>query len=48
VAALEAAGFVNISLRDKAKPEVELVGATFNSDQARPFSARITAEKPRQ
>ena len=48
VAALKAAGFVNISLRDKANPEVELAGAAFNPGQARPFSARITAEKPRQ
>lgn len=46
VSALETAGFVNISVRDKADPSVELAETAQKSGPARPFSARITAEKP--
>ncbi|MFL7840526.1 MAG: arsenite methyltransferase [Candidatus Promineifilaceae bacterium] len=46
VAALKSAGFVNISIRDKAAPTVELSASILSSEPARPFSARITAEKP--
>ena len=45
-AALKNAGFVNISIRDKIDPTVELAGSTPSPGPARPFSARITAEKP--
>ena len=45
-ARLKTAGFVNISIRDKVDPTVELAGAIPNAGPARPFSARITAEKP--
>lgn len=46
VAALKKAGFANISIRDKADPNIELAGNAPFSGPARPFSARITAEKP--
>jgi ubiquinone/menaquinone biosynthesis C-methylase UbiE len=46
VAALQTAGFTNISIRDKANPTIELAEAALSAGAARPFSARITAEKP--
>lgn len=45
VAWLKTAGFSNISIRDKADPTVELADAAPAAGPARPFSARITAEK---
>ncbi len=45
-AALETAGFVNISIQDKAAPSLELAGTARSSGPARPFSARISAGKP--
>ncbi len=45
VAWLKEAGFSNISIRDKADAAVELADAAPSSGRARPFSARITAEK---
>lgn len=45
-AALETAGFTNISIRDKADPSLELAEIARSSGPARPFSARITADKP--
>jgi arsenite methyltransferase len=47
VAALQQAGFVNVSVRDKADPAQELAGLKLAGGAARPFSARITAEKAR-
>lgn len=41
-----AAGFSQISIRDKAHPEVELAGVARDEGSARIFSARITAVKP--
>jgi arsenite methyltransferase len=46
VATLKNAGFANISIRDKANPTVELALIAPSDGPARPFSARITAEKP--
>ena len=46
VAALETAGFINISIQDKADPTLELANSAPSNGPARPFSARITAEKP--
>jgi arsenite methyltransferase len=46
VTALQSAGFMNISIRDKSDPTIELVGSAPSNGPARPFSARITAEKP--
>jgi SAM-dependent methyltransferase len=45
VAALRAAGFANISVRDKGAPDVELAGAIAVDGAPHLFSARITAEK---
>jgi ubiquinone/menaquinone biosynthesis C-methylase UbiE len=45
VAALKTAGFSNISIRDKADPDIELADTAASNGPARPFSARITAEK---
>jgi hypothetical protein len=42
---LKAAGFSNISIREKGNEAVELANAAPSSGRARPFSARITAEK---
>ena len=42
---LKAAGFSNISIREKGNETVELADAAQSSGPARPFSARITAEK---
>ncbi|HSM58148.1 MAG TPA: arsenite methyltransferase [Candidatus Sulfomarinibacteraceae bacterium] len=46
VAAMRAAGFKDISVRDKGAPEVELAGTTSLQMAPRLFSARITARKP--
>lgn len=46
VAAMQAAGFTKISVRDKAAPEFELAGRPADTGPARLFSARITAVKP--
>mgnify|MGYP001814065769 CR=1 FL=1 len=46
VAAMQAAGFVNISVRDKANPDQELAGSLRREGPAKWFSARVTAEKP--
>ncbi len=46
VSALEKAGFVNISIKDKSDPSVELAENSRSARPARPFSARITADKP--
>lgn len=45
VAALRAAGFRAISIRDKAHPDVELVDAPPHAGPAHLFSARVTARK---
>ncbi|GAB4282234.1 MAG: arsenite methyltransferase [Candidatus Promineifilaceae bacterium] len=45
VAAMRAAGFKEISVRDKSAPEVELVDTIPVSNDPRLFSARITAVK---
>jgi SAM-dependent methyltransferase len=44
-AALKKAGFVNISITDKANQERELADEARSDGPARPFSARLTAEK---
>lgn len=46
VAAMRAAGFRDISIQDKAEPEVELAGLAAETGPARLFSARVTAVKP--
>jgi SAM-dependent methyltransferase len=51
VAAMRAAGFVDVSVRDKATPEVELANTLSLDDPSRDgpprlFSARVTAVKP--
>ena len=45
VAAMRATGFSDISVVDKAVPEVELAGVAAESGPARLFSARVTAVK---
>ena len=45
-AVLKAAGFINISIRDKGNPAVELASAIGLPGPAKWFSARVTAEKP--
>lgn len=45
VAAIRAAGFTGISVRDKAAPEVELVDTKGPHTNVRLFSARVTAIK---
>lgn len=47
VGAMQAAGFSQISVRDKQEPEQELAGALPVLGSAKLFSARITAVKPR-
>ncbi|MFQ5400557.1 MAG: arsenite methyltransferase [Anaerolineae bacterium] len=47
VAAIRAAGFVEISVRDRAAPEVELAESISLEERVRVFSARVTAVKPR-
>lgn len=46
VAAMRAAGFTEISVRDKGAPEVELADSVSLDGAARLFSARIVAVKP--
>jgi arsenite methyltransferase len=46
VSSIKAAGFVNISVRDKGNPDVELVNALSLGGSAKLFSARVTAERP--
>jgi 2-polyprenyl-3-methyl-5-hydroxy-6-metoxy-1,4-benzoquinol methylase len=46
VAAIKAAGFSEISVRDKAVPDVELADTVGMDGPARWFSARVTAVKP--
>jgi SAM-dependent methyltransferase len=46
VTAMRTAGFTQISVRDKAEPDVELAGIPQDTGPARLFSARITAVKP--
>lgn len=48
VAAIRAAGFEDISVRDKAAPDVELAGTFSLPGGARLFSAVVTAVKPAQ
>lgn len=43
---MTAVGFTDISIRDKAHPEIELAAAAKETGPARIFSARITAVKP--
>lgn len=45
VAAIHSAGFTNISVRDKAAPQVELAGTVSLNSNPRLFSARVTATK---
>lgn len=45
VAAMRAAGFKDISVRDKAEPEIELAAVERETGPARLFSARVTAVK---
>ena len=45
VAAMRAAGFTDVSVVDKAEPNVELAGLLPESGPARLFSARVTAVK---
>jgi SAM-dependent methyltransferase len=47
VDAIRNAGFAEISVRDKAAPDVELVDALSLDDGVRVFSARVTAVKPK-
>ncbi len=46
VGAMREAGFVEISVRDKTAPDVELVAAAARDGPAELFSARVTAVKP--
>jgi ubiquinone/menaquinone biosynthesis C-methylase UbiE len=46
VSAMRAAGFAAISVRDKARADVELAAAAPFSGPAQLFSARVTAVKP--
>jgi len=46
VAAIESAGFTQISVRDKANPQVELADAGAAGAEMRVLSARVTAVKP--
>jgi len=45
-AAIRAAGFAQISVRDKANPDVELADVPRHEGEVRVFSARVTAVKP--
>jgi arsenite methyltransferase len=45
VAAMRSVGFTEVSVRDKANPEVELADVAPNDGKARVFSGRITAVK---
>ena len=46
VAGIQAAGFGDISVRDKAHPDVELTRLHENEGKTKLFSARVTAVKP--
>lgn len=46
-AAMRAAGFVDVSIRDKAAPQVELAETMSLDASVRLFSARVSARKPR-
>ena len=46
VAAMRSVGFTEVSVRDKANPEVELANVAQNDGKARVFSGRVTAVKP--
>jgi SAM-dependent methyltransferase len=46
VAAMRAAGFEDVSVQDKAAPEVELANTLSLDGPPRLFSARVTAVKP--
>lgn len=46
-AAMRAAGFVDISIRDRAAPQVELAETVSLEANVRLFSARVSARKPR-
>lgn len=46
VAAMRATGFTDISIRDKANPEVELAQSPAHTGPAKVLSARVTAVKP--
>jgi SAM-dependent methyltransferase len=46
VSAIRAAGFVDISVRDKGNPDVELANSLSLGGSAKLFSARVTAVKP--
>jgi ubiquinone/menaquinone biosynthesis C-methylase UbiE len=47
VAAMRLAGFEDISVRDKAAPQVELAGTVSLDSNPRLFSARVVARKPK-
>ncbi len=47
VAAIRGAGFTDISVRDKAAPDVELAGSLSLGVGVRVFSAKVTAMKPK-
>jgi hypothetical protein len=47
VAAMRKVGFSDISVRDKAAPEVELADSLSLDVGVRVFSARVTAVKPK-
>jgi len=46
VGAIKAAGFADISVRDKGNPDIELADCLSLDGSARLFSARVTALKP--
>jgi hypothetical protein len=46
VAAIQAAGFTAISVRDKSNPDLELSSSLSLGGPAQVFSARVTAVKP--
>lgn len=46
VAAIQAAGFTDISVRDKSNPDLELSSSLSLGGPAQVFSARVTAVKP--
>ncbi|MFQ5436974.1 MAG: arsenite methyltransferase [Anaerolineae bacterium] len=46
VAAIRAAGFTQISVRDKANPDVEVKDVAAHDGPVKVFSARVTAVKP--
>jgi SAM-dependent methyltransferase len=48
VAAIHAAGFIDISVRDKGNPDLELADSLSLAGSAKVFSARVTAVKPHE